>query len=221
MSNIRYNPDPPYTDEELASIRECCSVLLSQWCVVRGRDRESQRRWDTIASPRYLPRIKENLDEIGFELTVMEAPGRQVAFLKGAYPQLRVQFNKSESIVLLRMYQILRNNLTKASLLQTGCMTDVKDILSAVQAHQKMKVDEKDIRRILYDLERFNLCSIEEKRKKNFSLNTQIRIFPSVEQFIGDKPVGWELEQLEMFKQERREQMDNEDQIGEEDENVD
>lgn len=208
-NNLRFEPDPPYSDDELLRIRECCSTLLSQWAVVRRKDKNSRKLWDDIANARFLPRIRENLEEVGYELVITEAQGREVAYLKGDKPQMRVKFKKAETIVILRMYQLLRNNRTKASLLQTGCVVDVRDLYNAVVAHQKVVLKEDDIKRILYDLERYQLCRIDEKRKKNFSFNTQIVILPAVECMIGDKPVGWELEMLNQFKQERADQRED------------
>ena len=203
MISMRYEPDPPYSDEEHTRIQTCCAELLMHWAIVKGKDKESRRMWDDIASARYRPRIRENLEEVGYQLEVVEAVGREVAYVRSERVDMRAKFNLAETITLVRMYQLWRQNNAKVSLLQTGCVTDVRDLLATVQAHKKVPIKEADIKQILYHFEHYNICSVKEKRKKDFSLNTQIVILPAIACMIGDQDQSWEIEMLRQYAADR------------------
>lgn len=188
-----YRPDPPYDDEEYDRIREACGMLLSQWCVVRNKDKQSKSIWELIANTRYRPQIEKNLSNVNMELTVIDASMREVAYIHSENSGGHARFSKAESIVLLRSYQLLQQSRARVALSSTpaGHSVDIQDLMSAcnVGVSSKNAIDLKTMKTILYKLEQYNLLRVEEKYKKDFNEFTAVTILPSVSYLLQNPPL--------------------------------
>ena len=159
--------------------REVIQRLFYSRFIHRDHDKQAREDYDFIY--RNKDHISTILSLSGFRLNISDAEGRRVAYIESECPVNRQHFSKDESVVILRLLYIYKEQTRTVSLSNEIVIT-AQELLEQVNMvrrsnAQKMRLD--DLKQILFMLSRNQLVRVNGK-KKDFSGDTTISILSSL-----------------------------------------
>lgn len=175
----------PEGEQEAA--KEIVAKLLRSWCIPREKNNECRRDFNFIDS--HVNYFSTLLSLCGFTLVVSKSAGMEVAYLVDGNPLNRWKMNKEKSIVFLRLFQTYLENMVKLSLSGGDCVITVEDLQEKVNVVSRNPMDIPTLEDILFLFDEFNLVQVCVKRKKDFSMDTIIRVLPSVTKVLPNAKI--------------------------------
>ncbi len=177
---MEFDPSVLILENEDAEKRakEIAAKLLACWGIPRSKSLETKLDYDFIANHKeYFDTVLKLCGHGG--VTLSTARGREVAYVTGTDETKNRRFLKDESIVILRLLQEYLRSQGKATL-SSRVEVFAQDILENVNATRRLRMDLKELQRILDTLDGYNFVQMDLRRKNEFGSTTIISILPTI-----------------------------------------
>lgn len=160
-------------NEEIARI---CRYLLHSTFIPRNKSDELKSMYDYLTSSKYRLEFERRLKDIGFRINYDDK--REVVYISSEDRLSLETFKKITSVIGVLLHRHYIEELTKPTISENAIITVEK--INELLLSYEMPTELSTIKDSLYLLEKYNLISLSCQYKKDFSLDTEICIYPSI-----------------------------------------